>query len=140
MIRRLREAVAVLVALGMAASANAQEMAPIDKFIEQNAKATNGGTEVFVGLRCASLFRLMSIYLSDNKMDDEAGRFKGASENAFKFAAGSQEPKNEDYLIGQVKIMLEGYKDRFLKAKALTGNFSDDPVIRADMKTCSDIF
>lgn len=137
---RIREALAIISALGMDAPAAAQEMAPIDKFIEQNAQATNAGTEVFVGLRCASLFMLISIYAGNNKMDDQAAKFKEASQSAFKFAADSQKPKNDEYLVGQVKIMLEAYKDRFLKAKALTGNFSDDPVINADMKTCLDVF
>lgn len=115
-------------------------MAPIDKFIEDNANSKNGGTEVYVGLRCASLFMLASIYTKNNEMLDESTKFAKASESAFSFAAYSQNPKNNDYLVGQVEIMIKAYKDRFLKAKDLTGNFSDDPIIAADMKTCSDIF
>lgn len=137
---RIREVLAFLAALGVASPAAAQEMAPIDKFLEGNANATNGGSEVYVGLRCASLFMLMSIYMKNNEMLDEATKFAKASESAFAFAANSQKPKNDDYLAEQVKIMMPAYRDRFLKAKALTGNFSEDPVIAADMKTCSEVF
>lgn len=139
-IMRIFGTLVALIAAGMAVPAGAQDMATIDSFIQRNAEATNGGTEVFVGLRCSSLFMLMSIYASNNKLEDHAEKFSKSSENAFKFAAHSQDPKNIGYLTGQVELMLEAYKERLLKAKALTGNFSDDKIISADLKTCSDIF
>ena len=76
----------------------------------------------------------------ENKMNEYAEKFQKASETALGFALENQKPVNEDYISNQMITMLTAYKERFLKAKALTGNFSDDPVIAADIKTCSDIF
>lgn len=115
------------------------EMEPIENFLQQNADSTNGGLEVYVGLRCYSLFKIMGYYTGTNNMADASKKFNDASSTYLEMAAKSQNPKNPAYLVGQAKLMIESYTDRFLKAKARTGNFSDDPVIALDMKFCSDL-
>ena len=116
------------------------EMKTIKDFMIANANATNGGTEVFIGLRCSSLYAIMKTYTLDNNMKDASEKFGFASDTALKFAAEHQKPYNEGYLIGQIEIMTDSYVERFLTAKARTGNFSDDEVIKSDIKTCSEIF
>ena len=116
------------------------EMKTIEDFMIANANATNTGTEVFVGLRCSSLYAIMKTYTLDNNMKDASEKFGFASDAALKFAVEHQKPYNEGYLLGQIKIMTDAYVERFLTAKARTGNFSDDEVIKSDIKTCSEIF
>lgn len=115
------------------------EMKPIETFVEENIRSTNGSTEVFVGLRCYSLMRLMAIYTEENNMLEDSRRFSGASDIFLMVAQESQIPKDKAYLISQIRIMISAYRDRFLEAKARTGNFSDDPVIRQDMAFCSEL-
>lgn len=116
------------------------EMKTIDDFIIANANATNGGTEVFVGLRCSSLYAIMKTYTLDNNMKDASEKFGIVSDTALKFAAEHQVPYNEGYLLGQIEIMTDSYVERFLTAKARTGNFGDDEVIKSDLNTCGEIF
>ena len=130
----------VLVALSSPISASAPEMRPIKDFLIENADASNGGTEVFIGLRCSSIFSIMEKYAADNGMADASTKFKEASFAALKFAADNQNPFDKGYISGQMKLMIESYADRFLKSKAMTGNFSDDEVISSDIETCGEIF
>lgn len=138
--RRSRHLAALLILLcSTPAMAAEPEMEPIESFVQQNANSKNGGVEVYVGLRCYSLFAIMSYYTGTNNMSDASKKFDETSSIYLEMAAKSQNPKNPAYLVGQAKIMIESYTDRFLKAKARTGNFSDDPVIAKDMKFCSDL-
>jgi hypothetical protein len=114
-------------------------MEPIEEFLAENVGSDSGGVEVYVGLRCYSLFRVMSIYAKDNNLNEEAERFSEASNTFLQVAENSQNPKNMKYLVSQIKFMIEGYTERFLQSKALTGNFSEDSVIKADMAFCSSL-
>ena len=116
------------------------EMKTIKDFMIANANATNDGTSVFVGLRCASLYGIMKTYTLDNNMKDASEKFGFASDTALKFAAEHQKPYNEGYLLGQIEIMTDAYVERFLTAKARTGSFGDDEVIKSDLSTCGEIF
>ena len=138
--RHLSHLAALLVmSVSTSAMAAEPEMEPIENFLQQNANSKNGGVEVYVGLRCYSLFKIMGYYTGTNNMGDAAKKFNDTSNTYLEMAAKSQKPKNPAYLVGQAEIMIESYTDRFLKAKARTGNFSDDPVIAMDMKFCSDL-
>ena len=135
------KAFAALLALSVTTplSAAPPEMQPIEKFVMENLESTNGSTEVYIGLRCSSLLRIMSVYTGENAMADMSKRFSDASNTFLEIARESQNPKNEAFLIGQTKLMIEAYKARFLEAKARTGNFSDDPVIASDFKFCDSL-
>ncbi len=138
--RRSSHLAALLILLGSTPAMAAEpEMEPIENFLQQNANSKNGGVEVYIGLRCYSLFKIMSYYAETNNMADMSKKFDDASSTYLEIAAKIQNPKNQSYLVGQAKIMIESYTDRFLTAKARTGNFSDDPVIAQDMKFCSDL-
>ncbi len=138
--RRIKALAALLIVLGSASAMAAEpEMAPIEDFLAQNLNSKNGAVEVHVGLRCYSLFRIMSFYTENNNMAETSKKYKDSSLTFLEMASKAQSPKNQSYLLGQVDIMISSYINRFLKAKALTGNFSDDPVISKDMKFCSDI-
>ena len=132
--------VLILAAISSPAPASSPEMRPITDFIVENGNSTNGGTEVFVGLRCSSLFSILEQYTSNNNMPDASEKYKAASKAALKFALDNQRPFSEEYTVNQLKIMMESYVDRFTTSKARTGNFSDDEVIKSDAKTCGDIF
>jgi hypothetical protein len=41
-----------------------------------------------------------------------------------------------EFVKNQITRMAEAYKVRYLDARALTGNFSDDPIIKSDFSTC----
>jgi hypothetical protein len=116
------------------------EMQSIDQFLAANLDNKTGVAEVHLGLRCSSLFSVMQRFTADNHMQKEADRFNTAADAALEFAFEYQNPKNNDYLAGQLKIMLEAYVERFLISKARTGNFSDDKIISDDLRTCSNIF
>ena len=115
------------------------EMQPIENFLVKEGKPSDASMQ-FVGLRCAALFSIMSQYGFDNNMKDIGEKFKVASESAIEMAASASHPFNEDFLLGQLKMMMEAYTERWLKAKALTGNFSDDTIISADLNTCTTLF
>lgn len=138
--RRFSHLAALLIMAGSSSAMAAEpEMEPIESFLQQNLNSTNGGVEVYVGLRCYSLFRLMSYYTENNNLLEQSKELKDSSEIFLQIAKESQNPKNESYLLGQIEIMIPSYVDRFLVAKARTGNFSDDQVIAKDMKFCSSI-
>lgn len=126
--------------LTLPATLRSQEMSTIKKFIQENSKSKNGSTEIFIGLRCSSLYILMGAYTDNNQMKSQSENFRSLSNYALKFAYDNSKDKNIDYLSSQMEIMTSAYKDRFLKSKALTGNFSDDPIISADLDTCSEVF
>lgn len=115
-----------------------QDMKTIDDFLEDNIKSENGSTEVFVGLRCSSIYFMMHSYFDGQK--EYAGQFEGLSGLAFEFARRNQDPKEEEFLTNQFMTMIEGYKGRWLKAKAYSGNFNDDVVISRDIATCRSVF
>jgi len=51
-----------------------------------------------------------------------------------------QRPRfNQQFALDQIKRMTEAYRERWLKSVALTGNFSDDPILRPDIAVCSKI-
>lgn len=138
--RRFSLPAAFLILLSSASTMAVEpEMEPIENFLRQNSNSKNGVVEVYIGLRCYSLFKIMSYYAETNNMSKESKEFDETSSIYLEIAAKSQNPKNPAYLVGQAKLMIESYTDRFLKAKARTGNFSDDPVIAEDMKFCSDL-
>ena len=116
------------------------EMKPINDFLLQNETSTNGAVEVFVGLRCLTLYGLLSQYTADNNMADAAKVFKERSGTALGIVMKFQKPYNDEYTRGQVELIGEAYTERFLKAKARTGNFGDDEVIKSDLKTCGEMF
>jgi hypothetical protein len=116
------------------------EMKPIDDFLLQNETSTNGAVEVFVGLRCLTLYGLLSRYTADNNMADAAKVFKERSGTALGIVMKFQKPYNDEYTRGQVELIGEAYTERFLQAKARTGNFGDDEVIKSDLKTCGEMF
>jgi hypothetical protein len=120
-------------------SAAPPEMETIERFVEQNAQSTNGGTEVHIGLRCYSLFRIMYVHLKENGMSDLAAEMDRSSNLYLEFARSYQQPENDAYLLNQTKIMVAAYTERFLVAKARTGNFSDDPVIAQDFTFCREL-
>ena len=101
----------ILAILSSPAGASSPEMRPIKDFIAENRNSTNGGTEVFVGLRCLSLFSILQQYTFNNNMSDASDKYKDASEAALKFALDNQNPYNEEYTVSQLKIMMESYVD-----------------------------
>lgn len=137
---RLWAALILVLTSPSAIQAAPPEMKPIDDFLLQNETSTNGAVEVFVGLRCLTLYALLSRYTADNNMPDAAKVFKDRSGAALKIVMKFQKPFNVEYTNGQVELIGEAYTERGLKAKARTGNFNDDEVIRSDMKTCHEMF
>jgi hypothetical protein len=116
----------------------AQEMATIEKYIEQNQNNRNPTAFRFVFLRCYTLF-LMVGNAAENNPDP---RFKavgkihhGAADKFFDALYGIK-PYDKQYMENQAKIMATAYAERWDRAKALTGNSNDDPIIASDAKTC----
>jgi hypothetical protein len=135
--------VRVLALIGMLLTANTlaieTEMQPIAKFLEGESTLSDAGVQ-FVGLRCFALFSILSAYSNDNGMPDKGARFEKAGDVALARAIEASKRLNQDFLQGQIKLMVDGYTQRWLKAKALTGNFSDDSVISADLPVCTGLF
>lgn len=127
-------------------------MKSIDEFLEDNSGATNGSSEVFVGLRCHALHTIFVQYFENSSGSDPIGsdkekslvemieRLKQSSAGALNFALENRNKATGEFIIGQSKIMVESYADAFVTAKARTGSGVDDPVIQADLKTCGEIF
>ena len=118
-------------------SAQSPEMQPIEKFVYDNSESSNSSTEVFVGLRCYSIFMLMHVYTKDNGLVEYSQKYYDGAQTFLKVAVESQNPKNQEFLTNQIDRMTGLYKERFLEAKARTGNMSDDPIISADLQFCS---
>lgn len=112
-------------------------MQPIEKFVYDNSESSNGSTEVFVGLRCYSIFMLMHVYTKDNGLVEYSKKYYDGAQTFLTVAIESQNPKNQDFLTNQIDRMTGLYRERFLEAKARTGNMSDDPIISADLQFCS---
>lgn len=112
--RRFRP-VAWIIFLSMAVQSHAQEMTPIDKFIGENANSKNVGIEVFVGLRCSSLFTVLRVYLENNKMLEASKKFEAGSHSALKFAIENAPKNSEKYLTEQLKFITSAYTEIFLK-------------------------
>ena len=117
-------------------------MVPIEEFLkgENSGKDEFGdAAKQFVGLRCGSLYLILSQYGKDNGMADKGENFKRAADVAFEMAQ-SVKPYNEKYVLAQIEMIIDGYTKRWLKAKAMTGNFSDDQIIKSDMNICGRLF
>lgn len=138
--RRFVKLAAILLLSGPTSGMAAEpEMQTIETFIRQNSNSKNGSLEVHVGLRCYSLFTIMAAYTENNNMAKYSKNFKDSALIFLNMAIESQITKNQSYIVDQSKIMIEAYTARFLKAKALTGNFSDDEIIAKDMAFCSSL-
>ena len=124
------------------ARAEETEMVPIEEFLKGESSGANGlgdAAQQFVGLRCGSLYLILAQYGKDNGMSDLGEKFSRAAEAALGLAR-SAKPYSEEYVLTQVAIIMDGYKKRWLKAKAMTGNFSDDRLIKSDIDLCGKIF
>lgn len=112
------------------------EMQTIDKYISQNDFQKNPGASRFIFMRCASLYTLIGASFISNQETKQIAQKLIADGEKILDTLIKQNPLDKKYINDQAILMLEGYKERFLKAKALTGNFSDDPIIKADTQTC----
>jgi hypothetical protein len=120
----------------------AQEMATVEKYISQNNFEKNPGAMQFVMLRCASLFLLVGGHFQESPDLQTKTIGKRYSERGNRFLKLSEEvakPFDQEFALGQANRMIEAYKERWLRQKALSGNFSDDPIIRSDMQVCSSL-
>lgn len=129
-----------IIAISSPFEAKSQEMKSINDFVQGNLNSKNKSTEFFVGMRCYAIYSVFSFYLNDNAQTQMASNFKALAGKAFDFALANREKSSDDYISSQAKMMVDGYVERFLKAKALTGNGTDDPVIENDLSTCGYIF
>jgi hypothetical protein len=119
----------------------AQEMVTIEKYIEQNQNnfQRNPTSLRFVFLRCATLFFMVGGGLEKNSDPNVQAAGKKYFESGTKFLSAVAEvakPFNEEFVVNQAKIMTAAYQERWDRAKALSGNPNDDPVIRSDTQTC----
>jgi hypothetical protein len=114
-------------------------MVTIEKYLGQNDFKRNPGAMDFVFLRCASIFKLVGGALQENQDRSlhPMGKIYWESGDQFLSMASASKGFNQQFALDQFNRMLEAYKERWLRAKALSGNFSDDPVIRSDMQLCS---
>lgn len=91
--------------------------------------------------RCAIRVPTVRFYLCGHLQRDTHLQAQGKvySESGDKFLSMSEsvKPFSQEFALEQFGRMTEAYKQRWLRAKALSGNFSDDPVIRSDMQLCS---
>lgn len=136
---RFWAAVILVLTSSSAIQAAPPEMKPIDDFLQQNTGSTNASSEVFLGLRCLSLFMVLGEYSAAGQMPDVAKNLRAKSIVAFEFVK-EQRPYKEEFVKGQVKMMVDLYTQRVLESKARTGSFSDDDVIKADIAICGGIF
>ena len=138
----VRIAIAFMPLLSFSTYAEETQMVPIEEFLksENSGKDELGdATKSFVGLRCTSLMLIWSKFLRDNGKNDLSQEFERSAELALGLAK-SVKLFNEEYGREQIRIMVGGYKERWLKAKAMTGNVSDDRLIKSDMLLCRQIF
>ena len=113
-----------------------QEMDAIEKYMGQNDFERNPAAAQFVFLRCASIFLLVGGHLQrDSDLQAQAKVYSHG--DGFLSMSESVKPFNQEFALEQSGRMTEAYKQRWLRAKALSGNFSDDPVIRSDIQLCS---
>jgi hypothetical protein len=119
--------------------ADETEMQPIGVFLEGESTLDGPGAQ-FIGLRCHVLLSILSGYSQDNGIPDMVDVFRPASDLALRSAITALESPDKNFLTGQIELMMKGYTQRWLRAKALTGNFSDDAVIKADLPFCMQIF
>ena len=121
------------------ASSEQMEMQSISRFLE--GEKTPGPTAAqFVSLRCGALLNMLAAYTKDNGLPEKAAQFRTLADVAVASAIKTSKPPSEEFILGQIKLMTEGYTQRWLKAKALTGNFSDDLVIQSDLPVCLKVF
>ena len=139
---KLRSSVALVAAIFLATGIAAigagpvfsQEMVTIEKYVGQNEFERNPGAAQFVFLRCASIF---AVIYSEILIFKAQGKVYSESGDKFLSMSESVKPFSQEFALEQFGRMTEAYKQRWLRAKALSGNFSDDPVIRSDMQLCS---
>jgi hypothetical protein len=98
----------------------------------------NPGAMQFVMLRCASLFRLVGGWLQEFPDKKAMGKKYFEVGNSFLDASiDVTQPRTHEFVVDQIKRITEAYKERWLRQKALSGDITDDPVIRSDVQVCS---
>jgi len=106
----------------------AQEMLTIEKYVGQNNFDRNPGAMQFVFLRCASIFLLVGGYLQEQPGYQADGKkFSEAGNSFLEASLEKTKPSSQQFVVDQISRMTGAYKERWLRAKALSGNFSDDP-------------
>jgi hypothetical protein len=121
---------------GLPAFGQSQDLQPLEQYVQANNFETNPGALGHVFLRCASVLFIMSAATqSDVSLQSVSKKFKDTSD-AFLDAA-LQNGASEEFVSDQMLRMAASYKERYLSAKANSGNFSDDPVIRSDVTLCA---
>lgn len=125
------------------ASFASPEMKSIIEFLDAE-NINSNGTEnpvhlQFTGLRCTAILTMLVQNLDDNGLKDMARRIEIIHDNALNSVIISTS-SNQKFIETQLKIMISAYLERWQKAKALTGSWSNDPIIKSDIDTCTQIF
>lgn len=118
---------------------SAQEMTPLQNYVGQNDLSKNPGAMGHVLLRCASLMTIMANYAEKQEGMQKAAKIYRTAGERFLDASLKTPGMNQSLAVDQSARMEEAYIERALRAKALTGNVFDDPVLRSDAQFCSSL-
>jgi len=136
--RAIVSTLSLCVVLSWTSNCLAQEMTTIEKYMEQNDFERNPGAAEFIFLRCASLYTVIGVGIGQNAgLHKESQAYIEGGKQFLGFLAAIPNPSSAKHVGDQMQRMVEAYRERWLRSKALTGNFSDDPIIRSDGPICS---
>ena len=127
-----------------ALAADEVPMISVDQFMK-SARADNPHTLQFVAMRCAAVYLTMASVISDADAKlkplkqgfiETTGRFVTMAQRIQQKTTPDNAELEGGFVMSNVFKMKELYVERAVTARARTGNFSDDPIIRADTGSC----
>jgi hypothetical protein len=117
----------------------AQEMVPIQKYIDQNGSERNPDAANFLFLRCATILLLVGSLLQNDQDQSLHATGKQYWESGQQFLKTVERSQrfSEKLAVDEMKRVTEGYKEHWLRSNSGSEKFSDDPLIQSDIRACA---
>jgi hypothetical protein len=117
----------------------AQEMVPIQKYVDQIGSERNPDAANFLFLRCTTILLLVGSLLQkdrDQSLHATGKEYWESGQHFLKTVSGSQR-LSETLALDEMKRVTEAYKGHWLRSNPGSEKFRDDPLIRSDIRACA---
>jgi hypothetical protein len=124
-------------ALAQGGDSNAPPAISIEQYLQANSPDSVAGQQ-FVAMRCAAINIFFSGAIGATGDEASASQFEKAA-TMFATLALKLETNSQSAVVDQIQRMAKMYAERAKVAKANTGIFSDDKIIRSDGMFCKKV-
>src|SRR5262245_25191080 len=117
----------------------AQEMVPIQRYIDQIGSERNPDAANFVFLRCAAILLLVGSLLEKDQDQSvhATGKQYWESGQQFLRTVERSQKVSEKLAVDEMKRATEAYKGHWLRSNPGSDKFRDDALVQSDIRACA---